>query len=225
MTTPQDPTGSEPPHDEAARPSPETDPRPPAAAESSRPVPVDPPAASVVDPAQPRNTLSALILLIVLLVASLVVLDQRQVADAWRQQAGTLAEQRDQAIGRTEALGAELTEISEQLQRAIDERENLETRLAALAEEKARAEDTTAVSSEQLQELARIVGSAVSQLNTCVADVLQLQSDTVAAYNSLARGTPVDTTRLQERQNSISAQCAEAQRAGAFAVGAANQLR
>jgi hypothetical protein len=221
MTTPQDPTDTGLPPASSAASDPSLDQASPAP--TARPS--TSPSGPIVGPGRPRSTLSALIVLAVLAVSSFVVLDQRQVADMWRQQAGTLADQRDQAIGRTEALGAELAEIAEQLQRATDERETLEARLTALAEEKARAEDTTAVSSEQLQSLARIVSGAVSLLNTCVADVLQLQADTVAAYNSLARGTPVDIRRLQERQNAISAQCAEAQRAGAQAVGAADQLR
>jgi chromosome segregation ATPase len=143
---------------------------------------------------------------------------QRDVAATWQARATILEQQRDDAVGRSEALSEELTELVEDLTA-------LEARLAALAGEKAQAEDQATVSREDLRTLAERVDSAVRQLNACADDLFRLQSDTIDAYNSVARGTTVDVGPLNDRLRVMQERCTAARQAGAEAVALASRLR
>lgn len=150
---------------------------------------------------------------------------QRDIAAGWQQRAITLEQQRDDAIGRSEALSGQLSELGNLVQLSVDDLATLEERLAELAGEKARAEDRATLTAEELRTLAERVESSVRQLNVCADDLLALQTDTVAAYNSLARGVPADIDPLNTRLADTRARCDEARRAGANAVALASRLR
>lgn len=150
---------------------------------------------------------------------------QRTIAAGWRDRATVLEQQRDDAVGRAEALSGQLGELSTLVQLSETDLAVLEERLAELAGEKAQAEDRAVLSADELRRLATLVDSAVRQLNTCADDLLALQSDTVDAYNSVARGVPVDVAPLNDRLTATNASCTNARRAGAEAVALASRLR
>jgi len=188
-------------------------------------VPTDAP-----DPGPPparRVPRRAWALLLVLLAAAgiAVGVQQRQVADGWRERSLLLEQQRDEAIGRAEALGAQLDELGAFVELSREDRAMLEERLAELAGEKARAEDRATVTREELATLAAAVSSAVTQLNACTDDLLALQRDTVDAFNRVASGERVDVTPLNQRLEETRARCNAARQAGANAVALANRLR
>ena len=150
---------------------------------------------------------------------------QRTIAAGWRDRAVVLEQQRDDAVGRSEALSGQLGELSTLVQLSETDLAELEERLAELAGEKAQAEDRAVLSAEELRRLATLVDSAVRQLNACADDLLALQSDTVDAYNSVARGVPVDVAPLNDRLTANTARCTSARQAGAEAVALASRLR
>ncbi len=150
---------------------------------------------------------------------------QRQVADGWRDRSVLLEQQRDEAIGRAEALGAQLDELGAFVELSREDRLMLEERLAELAGEKAQAEDRATVTREQLATLATTVSSAVTQLNACTEDLIALQRDTIDAFNRSIGGERVDVTPLNQRLDETRARCNAARQAGANAVALANRLR
>ena len=150
---------------------------------------------------------------------------QREVAAGWRDRAVLLEQQRDDAVGRAEALSDQLGELANLVQLSVEDLATLEERLAELAGEKAQAEDRATVTRADLQRLATTVQGAVSQLNACVDDLLTLQSDTVAAFNELAQGRRVDIGPLNDRLRATSERCNAARQAGANAVALAGSLR
>ena len=150
---------------------------------------------------------------------------QREVAAGWRDRALLLEQQRDDAVGRAEALSDQLGELANLVQLSVGDLATLEERLAELAGEKAQAEDRATVTRAELERLAATVQGAVSQLNACVDDLLALQSDTVAAYNEVAQGRRVDIGPLNDRLRATSERCNAARQAGADAVGLAGRLR
>jgi chromosome segregation ATPase len=150
---------------------------------------------------------------------------QREVAAGWQARAVLLEQQRDDAIGRSEALSEQLGELANLVQLSVEDLATLEERLAELAGEKAQAEDRATLTREELRTLAERVESAVRQLNACVDDLFRLQSDTIDAYNSVARGTPVDVGPLNERLSAMQQRCTAARQAGEAAVALASRLR
>jgi len=150
---------------------------------------------------------------------------QRDVAAGWRDRAQILEQQRDDAVGRSEALSEQLGELANLVQLSVEDLATLEERLAELAGEKAQAEDRATLTRDELRTLAARVDSAVRQLNACADDLFALQSDTIDAYNSVARGTPVDVSALNDRVRVLSAQCSAARQAGESAVALASRLR
>jgi len=161
----------------------------------------------------------------VLTVLTVLVLVGTTIAAGWRDRAVVLEQQRDDAVGRSEALSGQLGELSTLVQLSETDLAELEERLAELAGEKAQAEDRAVLSAEELRRLATLVDSAVRQLNACADDLLALQSDTVDAYNSVARGVPVDVAPLNDRLTANTARCTSARQAGAEAVALASRLR
>jgi uncharacterized coiled-coil protein SlyX len=178
--------------------------------------------------ARPRRWGRAAISLLLVTLAgtgTAVGIQQRQIADGWRDRAVILEQQRDEAIGRAEALGAQLDELGSLVQLSNEDRAMLEQRLTELAGEKARAEDVATVTREELTTLADRVSSAVRQLNACTDDLLALQRDTIDAFNRVVNGERVDVTPLNERLEATRVRCNAARQAGANAVALAEQLR
>lgn len=179
-------------------------------------------------PARARRWPARLVMLLLVVLAgagTAVGAQQREVADGWRARAVLLEQQRDEAIGRAEALGAQLDELGSLVQLSNEDRATLEQRLTELAGEKARAEDVATVTREELSTLASRVSSAVTQLNACTDDLLALQRDTIDAFNRVAGGERVDVTPLNERLEATRVRCNAARQAGANAVALAEQLR
>jgi len=150
---------------------------------------------------------------------------QREIAAGWQARALLLEQQRDDAIGRSEALSGQLGELANLVQLSGEDLATLEERLAELAGEKARAEDRATLTRDELRTLATRVDTAVRQLNACADDLFELQSATIDAYNSVARGTPVDVGPLNERLAEMTTRCTAARQAGAAAVALASRLR
>lgn len=150
---------------------------------------------------------------------------QREVAAGWRDRAVLLEQQRDDAIGRAEALSGQLGELANLVQLSVEDLATLEERLAELAGEKALAEDRATVTRDELRTLASSVDSAFRQLNACVDDLITLQNDTVLAFNDLSGGVRVDITPLNDRLNATRDRCNAARQAGASAVALAQRLR
>jgi chromosome segregation ATPase len=179
-------------------------------------------------PRRGRRALTALVMLVLLgagVTGGAIGWQQREVAAGWQQRALVLEQQRDDAIGRAEALSDQLGELANLVQLSVDDLATLEQRLADLAGEKAQAEDRATLTREELRTLAARVETAVRQLNSCADDRLALQSDTIDAYNSLTRGTPVDVGPLNVRLTEINERCTAARQAGAAAVALASRLR
>jgi hypothetical protein len=179
-------------------------------------------------PRRGRRAARALMTLVLLVAAgggAAVGWQQREVAAGWQARAVLLEEQRDDAIGRTEALSDQLGELSNLVQLSVEDLATLEERLAELAGEKAQAEDRATLTRDELRTLAARVDSAVRQLNACADDLFELQSATIDAYNSVARGTPVDVGPLNQRLAEMTTRCTAARRAGESAVALASRLR
>jgi len=175
-----------------------------------------------------RRALTVLVMLLLLAAAGAggaIGWQQRQVAADWQARAIVLEQQRDDAIGRAEALSDQLGELSNLVQLSVEDLATVEERLAELAGEKAQAEDRATLSQDELRTLAARVETSVRQLNSCADDLFVLQSDTIDAYNSLARGTPTDVGPLNVRRNALSERCNAARQAGAEAVALASRLR
>jgi chromosome segregation ATPase len=165
------------------------------------------------------------VLIALTLLATGIAVQQRQVADGWRDRALVLEQQRDESIGRAEALGAQLDELGSLVQLSREDRAMLEERLTELAGEKAQAEDRATTTREELANLAAAVSDAVAQLNACTDDLLALQGDTIDAFNRVVDGDQVDVTPLNQRLDVTRSRCAAARQAGANAVAFANRLR
>lgn len=174
---------------------------------------------------RPRRRATLLLLVLLAAAGAGVGVQQRQVADGWRDRSVLLEQQRDEAIGRAEALGAQLDELGAFVELSREDRAMLEERLAELAGEKARAEDRATVTREELATLAAAVSSAVTQLNACTDDLLALQRDTIDAFNRVTSGERVDVAPLNQRLEETRTRCNAARQAGANAVALANRLR
>jgi chromosome segregation ATPase len=189
----------------------------------------DPPAPEVRT--RPRRTgrvaraALALVLLGAAVGGSAVGWQQREVAAGWQARAVILEQQRDDAIGRSEALSDQLGELANLVQLSVEDLATLEDRLAELAGEKAQAEDRATLTRDELRTLAARVESAVRQLNACADDLFELQAATIDAYNSVARGTPVDVGPLNQRLSEMTTRCTAARQAGEAAVALASRLR
>ena len=177
-----------------------------------------------------RGRRVATVLLVVLLTGAAlagggVAWQQREVAAGWQERATGLEEQRDEAVGRAEALSGQLQELANLVELAGEDLATIEERLAELAGEKAQAEDRAALTRDELRLLADRVATAVDGLEACVVDLLELQRDTVTAFNSATAGSPVDVAPLNERLRAIDERCREARTAGRAAAALAARLR
>jgi hypothetical protein len=150
---------------------------------------------------------------------------QRQTAALWQDRATILEQQRDDAIGRSEALGAQLDELGMLAQLSAEDLAAVEERLAELAGEKAQAEDRATLTREELRTLASRVDTSFRLLNACVDELFVLQNDTVLAFNQVARGGSPDIEALNARLQATRERCTTARQAGADAVALASRLR
>jgi len=175
--------------------------------------------------ARARRILATLVLLGLAGGGVAVGVQQRQVAAGWRERALAIEQQRDDAVGRAEALNAQLDELGTLVQLSVDDLATLESRLAELAGEKARAEDRATVTRAELTALAEQVDRAFSLLNGCVDELFALQRDTIASFNRAIAGDRVDVGPLNDRLAATAARCTTARQAGADAVANASRLR
>lgn len=174
----------------------------------------------------------ALIVLLVLatvgaVTATVVAVDQRDVAEQWEERALALEAQRD-------TVDDQRAEVADQLEATLDalttsERDvdELEDRVRTLADEKARAEDTATtvqVERDVFIELSELISDATGALDTCVAQLFDLQSASVEAFNRANTGQDVDIDALNARSGEVTRFCNEARTAAASAEAAADRL-
>jgi septal ring factor EnvC (AmiA/AmiB activator) len=164
---------------------------------------------------------------LVALAATGVAVQQRDVADRWRERSLALEAQRDEAIGRTEALESQLAELAGVQAATQAELTEVSDRLAALAGEKADAEDravVTAAERDAVRRVAQQVATAVNGLDACILALLEVRASSVDAFNRLARGETVDVAPLNAQSAATIDQCNAARRAAAAAGTAAGAL-
>lgn len=165
--------------------------------------------------------------LVIALLAAGVALQQRWVADEWRDRALALELQRDEAVGRAEALSSQLDELAELQAATSTELDALTERLAELAGEKAEAQDralVTEIERDAAGRVAQQVASAVQGLDACILALLDLRAATVDAFNRVAAGRSVDVAPLNAQSDAAIALCNEARAAAAAAGSAAASL-
>gem|GEM_PF-1748945 len=183
----------------------------------------------------PRRRRWPTVVLVVLLLlttvgaitATVVAVDQRDVAAQWEERALALEAQRD-------ALDEQRAEVSDRLEATRDalvtsERDvgELEDRVRSLAEEKARAEDTATtvqVERDVFIELSELISDATGALDSCVTQLLDLQSASVEAFNRANAGQDVDIDALNARAGEVTRFCNQARTAAATAEAAADRL-
>jgi hypothetical protein len=183
----------------------------------------------------PRRRRWPIVLLAVLLVlstagaviATVVAVDQRDVAAQWEERALALEAQRD-------AVDEQRAEVAEQLETALDalttsERDvgELEDRVRTLADEKARAEDTATtvqVERDVFIELSEVISDATVALDSCVTQLFDLQAASVEAFNRANTGQDVDIDALNARAAEVTRFCNQARTAAANAEAAADRL-
>ncbi len=163
----------------------------------------------------------------VLVATALVAFNQWQVAGQWQQRATTIEDQRDDAIGRTEALQAQLDEIAAMLSTSESDVVRLEDRIRELADEKAQAEDTATTVQVERDVLAQVssrIANAIDALDQCVTRMFDLQAASVEAFNRAAAGDPVDVEPLNAQARATTDFCNNARSAAAGAAAAASQI-
>lgn len=160
--------------------------------------------------------------------AGAIAWQQREVAALWQQRALAVEDQRDDALGRVEALQSQLDEVADLLAASETDLSELQERVRDLADEKAQAEDTATtvqVQRDELVQLSNRIASAISALDQCVSRMGELHSTTVSAFNRVAAGEQVDVGPLNALAQSTTSFCNDARSAAAGAAAAANQIR
>lgn len=153
--------------------------------------------------------------------------DQRETAAAWRDRAEALEDQRDDALGRGEALQGQLDHLADLLATSETDVADLEERIRELADEKAQAQDTATtvqVERDVLADVSTQIASAVDALDACVTRLFDLHESSVEAFNRAAAGEPVDVGPLNEQATSTTDFCNEARSAAADAAAAAERI-
>jgi len=161
-------------------------------------------------------------------VGGWIAWDQRQVAAEWRDVAIQIEDQRDDALGRGEALQVQLDEIASLLAASESDVAGLEERIRELADEKAQAEDTATtvqVERDVLAQVSNRIASAIQALDQCVDRMFSLQSSTVSAFNRMSSGEQVDVGPLNDQAAATTQFCNQARSAAAGAAAAAEQIR
>lgn len=182
-------------------------------------------------PATPRRrwpwVVAVGVLAAVAVTAGVVAWDQRQTAAAWQERAEAVEDQRDDALGRGEALQVQLEDVAELLAGSELDVERLEERIRELADEKAQAEDTATtvqVERDVLADVSAQIADAVTALDACITRLFDLQSASVEAFNRSAQGEPVDVGPLNAQANATTAFCNDARTAAAAAASAADRI-
>jgi chromosome segregation ATPase len=135
--------------------------------------------------------------------------------------------QRDDALGRGEALQTQLEDVAELLALSEMDVADLEERIRELADEKAQAEDTATtvqVERDVLADVSTQVASAVEALDACITRLFDLQSASVDAFNRSAAGEPVDVAPLNAQADATTTFCNQARSAAAAAGSAAGRI-
>jgi len=159
--------------------------------------------------------------------ASLIALDQRDVAAEWQARAVTLESQLDEVDAQRREVVGRLDEALGALTTSERDVRELEDRVRALADEKARAEDTATtvqVERDVFIELSELVAAATSSLDSCVTQLFELQTASVDAFNRAAADQPVDVESLNVRAGQVTRFCNQARTAAADAEAAADRL-
>jgi len=174
----------------------------------------------------------ALVVLLVLatggaVAASLIAVDQRDVAAEWQGRAGALEDQLDEVDAQRQEAAGRLDETFEALTSSERDVGELEERVRTLADEKARAEDTATtvqVERDVFIELSGLIADATSSLDSCVTQLFELQTASVDAFNRTAADQPVDIEALNARAAEVTRFCNQARTAAADAEAAADRL-
>jgi hypothetical protein len=163
----------------------------------------------------------------VALVGLAVGVQQRQVAAEWRDRATLVADERDDARGRSEAFQRQLDEVAAALATSEDDVVQLEDRVRELADEKAQAEDvatTTGVERDTLVALSGAIAGSVTALDTCVDEMFDLLNEAIGAFNRQGAGEDVDVAPLNEERARVAASCNSARQDAADAAATAEDL-
>jgi chromosome segregation ATPase len=179
-----------------------------------------------------RGWTVALVLLLVLttagaVAATLIALDQRDVAAEWQARAVGLEDQLDEVDTQRQEVAGRLDETRDALTTSERDVGKLETRVRTLAEEKARAEDTATtvqVERDVFIELSELIAAATSSLDSCVTQLFELQTASVDAFNRAAADQEVDVEALNARAAEVTRFCNQARTAAAEAEAAADRL-
>jgi chromosome segregation ATPase len=156
-----------------------------------------------------------------------VAWQQREVAGQWRERAVAREDERDEALGRGEALQRQLDEVAASLSTSEADVAALEERIRSLADEKAQAEDTATtvqVQRDAVVDLTQKVAASVEALDSCVTRLFDLQSESVQAFNRAAAGEQVDVEPLNAALEDTTGFCNAARAAAAEASAAAQAL-
>ena len=179
-----------------------------------------------------RGWTVALALLLVLttggaVAASLIALDQRDVAAEWQARAAGLEDQLDAVDAQRQEAAGRLDDTLDALTSSERDVGELEERVRSLAAEKARAEDTATtvqVERDVFIELSGLIADATSSLDSCVTQLFELQTASVDAFNRTAADQPVDVEALNARAAEVTGFCNQARTAAADAEAAADRL-
>jgi len=201
-------------------------------------VSADPASPSTSNPSStppPRRRRWPTVLLVVLLLlatagaitATVVAVDQRDVAAQWEERALALEAQRDAVDEQRAEVAAQLDATLDSLATSERDVDELEDRVRTLADEKARAEDTATtvqVERDVFIELSELIGDATTALDSCVSQLFDLQSASVEAFNRANAGQDVDIDALNVRSGEVTRFCNQARSAAASAEAAADRL-
>lgn len=181
-------------------------------------------------PSRSRRVVPVLGIVVVLLLAvagGAVGLQQRTIAADWRDRSLALETQRDDAIGRTEALQRQLDEVAGSLDVSEGDVASLEERVRELADEVAQAEDvaaTTGVERDTLEALSSAVAGSITSLDSCVSELFDLLDRTIDAFNRQGEGEQVAVGPLNQQRTSATDSCNDARADAASASSDAQRL-
>lgn len=170
---------------------------------------------------------TVVVALLVAAGSAAVGVQQRTVAADWRDRAQALETQRDDAIGRTEALQRQLDEVAGSLNVSEGDVASLEERVRELADEVAQAEDvaaTTGVERDTLAALSSAVAGSITSLDACVSELFDLLDRTIDAFNRQGAGEQVAVGPLNSQRSATTATCNDARSDAAAASSDAQRL-
>ncbi len=160
-------------------------------------------------------------------VASSIAVDQRDVAAQWQARAVALEDRLDEVDTQRREVAGRLDQTVDALTSSERDVAELEERVRTLADEKARAEDTATtvqVERDVFIELSELIADATTSLDSCVTQLLELQTASVDAFNRAAADQAVDVEALNARAAEVTRFCNQARTAAADAEAAADRL-